>query len=793
MRFIVMFRVILILCIVTACSEQDAIQENVYQGKKSIAQVYLSSNSTANLGDAAVQTVRCIVFTNNDELVSNELQVMSGEPYAMITTVAYGRNDFYIICNETPELTKSLENIRSASQLDNVRFIPPTTGITVPLPMYSEVLNTHATFKEDGSGLNIKVGDKTSDKLEVQMVRIVPKIDLTVIKNVTGSTDFAIEEMSYRLCRVPKYSALKPGIAYPQGEEWGTEIESVGSGKIKASSNGVYNFNGNDYTTIPADLDAIHFPTVYAPEHLLEKQNTDYCTYMLIEAKCVTENSSSVIQAKYKVNLGEKTATNYDLKRNVNYRIYATISGLGATGFYAEIVPVDEYDLPLTWKPFEGYAIVGERMEDYGNDLNIWNSYSQYSGIMKVVKDNKYSDALFRYGSIVALAAGTSATEFNATTEVLWRPDAAKTTQINSWGDITHFTSEDISETTHTLENIKAGKGDPCRLVGLSESEISSGKVDNKLWRMPTAKEMEWLKTARNSTVDNRGFYSFSYLLTPFTGYRSPTGTLAPDTKATGHYWSATNANSLTFDNTNTSTIGSDDPEKAYAIRCIRTDIPESIFQIDGQIIEHTGGTTSLTVNPSGTVVTPYWRMELENPADIAYLSLSKKEGSIKESNIVTVKPAENPYIKKNYPVKVTGYGLDGKVHEKRVIVSQKELGHIVAIKWTSVPELQIIDGHYRIPQAGATISFKMEISPEPDLRIYPNFDNKEWRIQTQYYTSDLQTEYGTPVARYGVSEIVIKPNTWGHLLGLEFKMTPALIIGYPTHISESIVFIQEK
>lgn len=41
----------------------------------------------------------------------------------------------------------------------------------------------------------------------------------------------------------------------------------------------------------------------------------------------------------------------------------------------------------------------------------------------------------------------------------------------------------------HTLSNILGGRGDACRLVGLTIAEIKGGQIDNKQWRLPTRDE----------------------------------------------------------------------------------------------------------------------------------------------------------------------------------------------------------------------------------------------------------------------------------------------------------------
>lgn len=778
-----------------ACTKQDGNPEDIYNGSTARVPINLRSRGGTVSNSNDIRSIRLIFFTPSGQMVSNRLyDFQPGEDSSVVTgEMAVGMNDIFIVCNETPGLGRDLADVVRPEQIADIKFIPPVEGIADPAPMFCHLSDVNIE-RGYGSSVNVTVNGVTTPYLEAEVKRIVARIGMTVIKNVPeGDIDFSIEKLSYRICHVPAYSMLCEGSArYPQGEGWGTEITVAGEGRIAATSNGDYQISGDVVSTIPATLEAIRFPVVYLPEHLPQiPENPDYCTYLLIEADCITRYSSSHVRSVYRVNMGKMPPTDLSIERNVNYHVYLKITGLGASGFYAEILPVEEYDLPLTWKPSEGYAIVGERAEDYGVNTNIWNSYSQYSGILKVVKDNTYSDACFRYGSVVALSSTAVAGEFDPATDVLWMPEVAKSaTPVTSWDDVRYMSAGDVSETVHTLEGIKQGKGDPCRLVGLSESEIASGIIDNKLWRLPTDAELQWLITARNQTTDPRGFYSYGYLLTPFNGYRTETGVMVPSDASSGHYWSASEGRAFSFDTDNAPVIAVDQPAKAYAIRCLRTDIPPSVFQVNSTGIGYLGGTGSIWPSVDNILV-PYWRMEVADAESAASISLALTEGTSKESNPVTIKPLTNPYKSASYNVKATGYGLDGQVHERTAVILQSSLYHRVALEWTSVPELEQSEGYYRIPAQGATLSFTMQITPEPLAPYNPGFDDMLWRIRCKYYTDVLTIEYGTAVKRGEASVITLPKNTWGHILGLEFNMMP-VTTPYPPHSSDAVVFIQD-
>lgn len=766
------------------------IENNVSDGERFLIDFTLKNR--ASTAEDVISTVRTIVIDGKGEIIANK--IVEHSTVADITTISVdverGKNSIYIFCNETDDLKTELSAITQESDIEKVKF--NCIGITSP-PLYVKEKDIEVTANRDGS--NVLANGLST--LELKVGYLNSKIGMTVIKDVSsGVSDFSIKKLSYKICRVPKYNLIGEGIAYPAAAGWAEEIEVLGEGSIDISSNGNYIINDDTYT-VPPGLDSIKVPTVYIPEHILTNQeNNNECTYLLITADCETEYGS-VISTKYRVNLGQSPPANHNIERGVNYQIYATIRNLGATGLYAEIIPVTEYDLPITWKPFEGYSIVSELRSNYGDNSNIWNNYSQYSGILTIIKNKVASKALFRYGSVVAVTAPTTAGEFDVATDLLWAPEVTRNaTTIDSWDKIGYLSTGDVS-TAHNLDNIKLGKGDPCRLVGLSESEIASGKIDNELWRMPTDAEMKWLINARNTiTHDTLGLYSFSLLLTPFTGYRSETGAMNATNSTEGYYWSSSANKAFIFKNDYTQSVIDDNSAKAYAIRCIRTDIPESLFDFYTFRVEYYGGENYTQMINNSSIFVPHWTYKLKNIADTSMVKISgKQELSNKEvSGLIKVKPLENPYVSKTYEIVGTGYGLDGRVHEKTKNIVQSGLEHRVKIQFTSEPELQLIDGYYRIPKSGAKISFTMTIDPEPYTTIYPDFNDKLlWRIRNIYHTGKLNTVYGSSVVRAGTSVVEIKENTWGHTLGHEFKMVPVEELTYPPHRSEELIFIQDK
>ena len=83
---------------------------------------------------------------------------------------------------------------------------------------------------------------------------------------------------------------------------------------------------------------------------------------------------------------------------------------------------------------------------------------------------------------------------------------------------------------THTVASLRAGTGDPCRLVGLTQSEIqaalnNNNVPDNKTWRLPIAGQLEGF-AGNSTTFPRHGF------INPYTNTYQNSG-------STGYYWSS--------------------------------------------------------------------------------------------------------------------------------------------------------------------------------------------------------------------------------------------------------------
>jgi hypothetical protein len=177
----------------------------------------------------------------------------------------------------------------------------------------------------------------------------------------------------------------------------------------------------------------------------------------------------------------------------------------------------------------------------------------------------------FKFGGVVGFTNGET---WNTSTSIKFNPVVGTT--ITGYGtdyatsalpSIPSFTTTDYNNgirdvsgsNYHTLANVKAGKGDPCKLVGLTVAQIQSGVIDNGLYRLPTNAEnvaffgsssgsneatySTW--TANQANEASPGTRTFlksdpANAVLPAAGYRDYSSGGVYNRGTYGYYWSST-------------------------------------------------------------------------------------------------------------------------------------------------------------------------------------------------------------------------------------------------------------
>jgi uncharacterized protein (TIGR02145 family) len=206
----------------------------------------------------------------------------------------------------------------------------------------------------------------------------------------------------------------------------------------------------------------------------------------------------------------------------------------------------------------------------------------------------------FRFGSVAGIFSAnhlpqtlpaTNSDPFDPL-DVAWSPVA-----VTDWAGVPYSTNVTIDKAYHTAVNVKAGKGDPCRLVGLDLAKIKStaaaqlaaADIDNGLWRLPTNAENKTFSgyttgtetTAHWTTVDGVKGGMFpdatdgsAATFLPAAGNRSSDGAVT-NQGSYGIYWSSTPRSAtygyyLLILSTGVSPQNSHYYAYGFSVRCVR-------------------------------------------------------------------------------------------------------------------------------------------------------------------------------------------------------------------------------
>ena len=131
-------------------------------------------------------------------------------------------------------------------------------------------------------------------------------------------------------------------------------------------------------------------------------------------------------------------------------------------------------------------------------------------GKLTVTAEDNDKDArlvYFKFGSVIALSC---ANEWSSK-EVAYNPSKLSLDVLNTWEGVPYWIGTTVvGSVSHNAQTVSEGMGDPCRLVGLTDDDISSGKVDNGEWRLPTQEEHEGAEAEPLEANNYSGFHEYN-------------------------------------------------------------------------------------------------------------------------------------------------------------------------------------------------------------------------------------------------------------------------------------------
>ena len=190
------------------------------------------------------------------------------------------------------------------------------------------------------------------------------------------------------------------------------------------------------------------------------------------------------------------------------------------------------------------------------SDRITWESPSVTypAGRYIITRDPTDAGLYFKFGSVVGLFSDVEAgagkiltlpgqsnsipasdTVFLASRDIAWSPFQKIVSDSWAWNIVPVYDAYPKLVTPeagyHTVDSVKEGKGDPCRLVGMDLSMITSAAsltntdIDNGLWRLPTVQENEWFTEGTFGISTSVHWWDYTgslffplYPISPFAG-----------------------------------------------------------------------------------------------------------------------------------------------------------------------------------------------------------------------------------------------------------------------------------
>ena len=715
--------------LLSGCAKESAVM-NLPEAEKVTVQIKTKALTGSVVEGVTIEKVRFMLFQN--ETLLNNYTTSNGtlnvdDSGLFNLAVSPGVYSFAAIINETPELTEKLNAVTKRTDIDGIEFDWQSSALTsgnMPLANLGEIKIQPGTTSGQGMAQLRPVynseggrykGDFTtaSTTASIDMPRVMSQVSVFLRQDDAVTEEIKISNV--QVSNIPRYSYL-----IDQQDTDNTNLNLFNGPEFTISaSGGGKEYNGKQYHPFPTAIIAEKSFYKDGADDETKAADPDYAAYIFINA------TYGGIPTTYKILLREGDA-NFRLLRNTNYNVYATIKQIGSKGIYVVIEPVKLYNIAVNWAPVEGLVIVSDREADFNKNVNVWSDYTAYSGILKVYKGDAYHDALFKYGSLIAVHSAPvteDGTNFDppataeALNDVLWYPSSYDPLTITGWSNVPYLAGGEISA-GNTPEQVKQGLGDPCKLAGLSETQIRDmGIVDNGQWHMATPEEYNHIIAASNNEVSSYGYLSYHWLLFPHNRYRDESGASRGD-GTTGCYWS-NNASIFDFSGTPTVTANlraDKDRRNGYMVRCVRNEIPESYMRV-GIIIspDYQGTESGKTAYFGIDSNIPYWTATLVTSGtdvgtvttdDFSFESgndaVHTTHGSNTQNIPIYVKRKEST-SSRSFRVRVEGIGLDGQTKSTLLTISQ------AGYQLRASSELSTLDV---LPQEGGTYNLNIKLTP---------------------------------------------------------------------------------
>lgn len=283
--------------------------------------------SSASGSGVVLSTVRIIAADNSGAIVYNRstdngLAAKPGADNTFEIALRGGIYTIYTVANETPEMSAAFDAAASEADLRNIRVKGSFTEATVPLAQSEQIIlrqqKGQIQISSDG-------GNTWQDRLAMELVRTQSKVSLYLRKKV-GSADVVVIK-KVEVCNLPRHSYLIQKAYTPATADLQTITPYDDATGIRFEADIVDEADKSNYTTI------FTAGNIFPERWTADPSSDAEAAYLKIHAEY------NGLQTTYTIKLHGDPGNGYNLVRNVDHIVYATITGTGdldASNVYIE-------------------------------------------------------------------------------------------------------------------------------------------------------------------------------------------------------------------------------------------------------------------------------------------------------------------------------------------------------------------------------------------------------------------------------------------------------------------------
>lgn len=308
---------LLIMLLVIGCEKNDLLNN-------SSAAFCISLNTKAMNGDrinnAPFSCVRLIVVEKStSRIVFNEStdKGLESEDNLMFTlSVNSGEYMIYAISNETEQMKVALNKAKSLNNLKAVTISGEFDETNIPYSGSQDfILRKKNNAGVVSSEVSTNGGVTWNDNMEISLERTQCKVSLYLRKKTASTTEIKITKVE--LCNIPDQSYLISKAYEPLAPQNSTVFDNTTAITLDSDVPD----GEEDLTSYSTIFDT---GVIFPEKQMIDNADASKATYLKIYATYGAQQTTYVVKLR-----DDLTVENYDLSRNIHYKVYATLKSAG--------------------------------------------------------------------------------------------------------------------------------------------------------------------------------------------------------------------------------------------------------------------------------------------------------------------------------------------------------------------------------------------------------------------------------------------------------------------------------